>query len=110
MGRDESARAHSPASPAAGSGGATSLVVDAPAPTRWVAHASPTRSPLFDAGRTSRLNLARFMAELTTDGEASGLWRGRMPVVYDEGWDARTGPARQATGRCEPDGPVTAPS
>lgn len=67
-------------------------LVDAPGGARWVTHASPTRSPLFDAGRTSRANVARFMAALMTDDATWRLWKGRMPVVYDEGWDARSAP------------------
>lgn len=67
-------------------------LVDTPRTARWSAHASPTRSPLFDAGRTSRLNVARFMAGLMAGEESWSRWKGRMPVVYDEGWDARSEP------------------
>jgi NAD(P)-dependent dehydrogenase (short-subunit alcohol dehydrogenase family) len=62
-------------------------LVDTAGAGGWVAHDSPTRSPLFDAGRTSRLNVARFMADLMTEDAAWHRWKGRMPVVYDEGWD-----------------------
>lgn len=47
------------------------------------------RSAIFDAGQTSRVHVARFMAELMTGAEVWHRWKGRMPVVYDEGWDAR---------------------
>lgn len=45
---------------------------------------SPTRSALFNSGRTSRINVAHFMADLMTDDETWGRWKGRMPVVYNE--------------------------
>ena len=67
-------------------------LVDTSGAARWAAHASPVRSPLFDAGRTSRLNVARFMAGLMTDDATWSRWKGRMPVVYDEGWGARSAP------------------
>lgn len=44
---------------------------------------SPTRCALFDPGTSSRLNVARFMADLTTDRTTWDQWRGQMPVVYD---------------------------
>ncbi|MDA7915637.1 SDR family oxidoreductase [Verrucomicrobia bacterium] len=46
-------------------------------------HASPTRSAIFDAGKTSRINVAHFMADLVTDEEAWGEWSGKMPVIYN---------------------------
>jgi hypothetical protein len=58
-------------------------LIDAPAATPYQVHPSPIRSPLFDAGRTSRHNVARFMAEFMTGDEAWARWRGRMPVLYD---------------------------
>lgn len=45
--------------------------------------ASPCRSPIFDAGKTSRTNVARFMAELVTNDIVWEEWKGRMPVVYN---------------------------
>ncbi len=44
---------------------------------------SPIRSPIFDAGSTSRINVAHFMADLITDDRVWERWKGRMPVVYD---------------------------
>ena len=49
----------------------------------YEAHPSPIRSAIFDAGHTSRINVAHFMAELATGGEAWTRWRGQMPVLYD---------------------------
>jgi hypothetical protein len=47
-------------------------------------HPSPTRSAIFNAGRTSRINVAHFMAELVTDDDAWNRWKGRMPVIYNK--------------------------
>jgi len=58
------------------------LTDDAKPPT-YQLFASPIRSPLFDPGRTSRSNVARFMADLITDDGIWSKWRGQMPVVYD---------------------------
>jgi nucleoside-diphosphate-sugar epimerase len=44
---------------------------------------SPIRSALFDPGTTSRLNVARFMADLITDQKTWSRWHGQMPVIYD---------------------------
>lgn len=51
--------------------------------TAYEVHPSPTRSAIFDAGTTSRINVAHFMAELITDDALWNTWRGRMPVLYD---------------------------
>ena len=51
--------------------------------TGYEVFASPIRNAIFDPGRTSRLNVARFMADLTTDDSAWSRWRGQMPVIYD---------------------------
>jgi putative NADH-flavin reductase len=46
-------------------------------------HPSPTRSALFNAGKTSRINVAHFMAELITSNDAWNMWKGKMPVIYN---------------------------
>lgn len=51
--------------------------------TRYEAHASPTRSALFNAGQTSRINVAHFMADLITDDDTWNRWKGKMPVIYN---------------------------
>lgn len=48
-------------------------------------HPSPTRSAIFDAGKTSRIQVAHFMAELITSPPTWKEWKGRMPVIYDRG-------------------------
>jgi putative NADH-flavin reductase len=52
--------------------------------SQYAIHPSPTRNPIFDAGSTSRINVADFMARLATDSELWDMWRGRMPVIYNE--------------------------
>ena len=54
-----------------------------PQPTAYQVFSSPIRSVLFDPGQTSRLNVARFMADLITDDGVWRRWRGQMPVLYD---------------------------
>jgi nucleoside-diphosphate-sugar epimerase len=50
--------------------------------TAYTVHPSPTRSAIFDAGATSRINVAHFMADLITDDAVWSAWKGRMPVIY----------------------------
>ncbi|MGB3769067.1 MAG: NAD(P)-binding oxidoreductase [Phormidesmis sp.] len=46
-------------------------------------YASPTRSAIFDAGSTSRINVSHFMAELVIQDALWKRWRGKMPVIYN---------------------------
>ncbi len=46
-------------------------------------HASPTRSAIFNAGKTSRRNVAHFMSELITEEGLWNEWKGQMPVIYN---------------------------
>lgn len=46
-------------------------------------HASPTRSALFNPGKTSRINVGHFMARLITDEVTWNDWKGQMPVIYN---------------------------
>ncbi|MFM1892611.1 MAG: hypothetical protein RLZ44_1688, partial [Pseudomonadota bacterium] len=59
-------------------------LTDAAAVTTYALHPSPTRSAIFDAGSTSRINVAHFMAELLTDAETWRRWQGQMPVIYNQ--------------------------
>ena len=45
---------------------------------------SPTRSAIFNAGKTSRVNVAHFMADLITNETLWTEWQGKMPVIYNE--------------------------
>ena len=51
--------------------------------TEYTIEPSPLRSPVFNAGKTSRVNVADFMARLVSDAELWGVWRGQMPVIYN---------------------------
>jgi len=41
------------------------------------------RSPIFNAGTTSRINVSHFMAELATDEELWKKWLFKTPVIYN---------------------------
>lgn len=42
------------------------------------------RSPIFNAGKTSRINVAKFMRELITDNRLWETWKFKMPVIYNK--------------------------
>jgi nucleoside-diphosphate-sugar epimerase len=44
---------------------------------------SPIRNAIFDAGATSRINVANFMCRLLTEPELWRTWKGQMPVIYN---------------------------
>ena len=46
-------------------------------------YASPIRSAIFDPGKTSRVNVANFMARLTREDYLFDYWQGKMPVIYN---------------------------
>ncbi len=52
--------------------------------TAYDLHPSPIRSAIFDAGVTSRINVAHFMADLMTDDATWNRWKGQMPVIYNQ--------------------------
>jgi len=56
---------------------------DQDAVTEFEIHASPTRSAIFNAGKTSRINVASFMADLMTKPDVWRQWKGQMPVIYN---------------------------
>jgi hypothetical protein len=45
---------------------------------------SPTRSAIFDAGKTSRINVANFMSELVLNDAIWQAWQSKMPVIYND--------------------------
>ncbi len=53
----------------------------------WVSeyeiHQSPKRSPVFDSGETSRINVSAFMVNLLRDNKLWSQWRFKMPVLYN---------------------------
>lgn len=52
--------------------------------TPYSLHPSPLRSAIFDPGRTSRINVAHFMASLLVEDDLWQTWKGTMPVIYNE--------------------------
>ena len=51
--------------------------------TDYETHVSPTRSAIFNAGKTSRINVGHFMANLIHDDALWQTWKGQMPVIYN---------------------------
>lgn len=52
--------------------------------TEYELHQSPTRSAIFNPGKTSRINVGNFMARLITDDNLWNIWKGQMPVIYNK--------------------------
>ena len=46
-------------------------------------YASPIRSAIFDAGKTSRINVAHFMSQLVINNAMWQKWHSQMPVIYN---------------------------
>ncbi|SKB50520.1 hypothetical protein SAMN05660226_01740 [Parapedobacter luteus] len=55
--------------------------------TEYALHQSPTRSAIFNPGKTSRINVAHFMARLVLDDQLWNTWKGQMPVIYNHSKD-----------------------
>jgi putative NADH-flavin reductase len=51
--------------------------------TQYTVHKSPSRSALFNPGKTSRINVGHFMASLILDSDLWNMWKGQMPVIYN---------------------------
>ncbi len=58
-------------------------LIDEPETTEFSVHPSPTRSAIFNAGTTSRINVGCFMADLICDNAVWKQWVGKMPVIYN---------------------------
>ncbi|MCY3410977.1 MAG: NAD(P)H-binding protein [Candidatus Heimdallarchaeota archaeon] len=58
-------------------------LIDEPEVSSYQSFASPTRSAIFDPGKTSRINVAHFMSELIVDDNLWSKWEGQMPVIYN---------------------------
>ncbi|MEZ4638241.1 MAG: NAD(P)H-binding protein [Caldilineaceae bacterium] len=59
-------------------------LIDEDEVTEYTVHASPTTSPIFKPGKTSRINVGHFMADLITEDAVWSQWKGQMPVLYDQ--------------------------
>lgn len=58
-------------------------LTDADEVTAYAVHPSPIRDAIFNSGKTSRINVADFMADLATEDAVWEEWKGRMPVIYN---------------------------
>jgi NAD(P)-dependent dehydrogenase (short-subunit alcohol dehydrogenase family) len=52
--------------------------------SEYTIHPSPTTSAIFKAGKTSRINVGHFMAQLLTDEALWKKWSGQMPIIYNK--------------------------
>jgi hypothetical protein len=59
-------------------------LIDEEEVSKYSLHLSPTRSALFNPGKTSRINVGHFMAKLISDDKIWQAWKGRMPVIYNQ--------------------------
>lgn len=59
-------------------------LIDEEQVTEYTAHASPTRCAIFNSGKTSRINVGHFMADLITNDVIWNQWKGQMPVIYNK--------------------------
>ena len=58
-------------------------LIDEEKVTEYDVHVSPTRSAIFDSGKTSRINVAHFMSQLIIDDDIWQKWKHQMPVIYN---------------------------
>ncbi len=59
-------------------------LIDEDEVTEYEVLPSPIRSAIFDSGKTSRINVADFMADLIVDRNIWNEWKGQMPVIYNQ--------------------------
>ena len=59
-------------------------LIDEDEVTEYEVFPSPNRSAIFDAGSTSRINVAHFMARLISEDDTWHTWKGQMPVIYNK--------------------------
>lgn len=59
-------------------------LIDEDRVTEYELHSSPIRSAIFNAGKTSRINVGHFMADLITNEDTWNKWKGQMPVIYNK--------------------------
>jgi len=63
-------------------------LIDEESATEYDAYPSPIRSAIFNPGKTSRINVAHFMADLITNDDLWNHWKGQMPVIYNRNMNA----------------------
>jgi nucleoside-diphosphate-sugar epimerase len=50
----------------------------------YEAHDQKVRGPIFDPGKTSRINVSHFMVELITNDNLWNNWNNKTPVIYNK--------------------------
>ncbi|MBK6265266.1 NAD(P)H-binding protein [Marivirga sp. S37H4] len=58
-------------------------LIDEDKVSEYSLHASPTRSAIFNPGKTSRINVGHFMGSLIVEEKLWNKWKGQMPVLYN---------------------------
>ena len=58
-------------------------LVDLAEETDYTVSKATVRSPIFNSGKTSRINAAAFMAELAINNMLMDLWKFQAPVIYN---------------------------
>lgn len=59
-------------------------LIDEKEVTSYSVHNSPVRSPVFNSGKTSRINVGSFIMNLLCNKEQWEKWKYQMPVIYNE--------------------------
>lgn len=59
-------------------------LIDEEEVSEYEIYPSPVRSPIFNPGQTSRINVGHFMAELISIDNLWNKWKGQMPVIYNK--------------------------
>jgi nucleoside-diphosphate-sugar epimerase len=59
-------------------------LIDEDKVSEYEVYASPTRSALFDPGKTSRMNVSNFISRLIANDDLWKKWSGQMPVIYNK--------------------------
>lgn len=59
-------------------------LVDTAVVSEYEVFSSPRRSAIFNAGQTSRINIADFMSKLISNEQLWSKWREQMPVIYNK--------------------------
>jgi putative NADH-flavin reductase len=52
--------------------------------SEYEVYSSPVRSPIFNSGKTSRINVGNFMANLLSNDNLWNTWKFKMPVIYNK--------------------------
>lgn len=52
--------------------------------TEYKLYPSPIRSAIYNPGKTSRINVGHFMADLITNDDVWNRRKGQMPVIYNK--------------------------